>query len=316
MGLLGFVKRLLSPSSPTPAAAATPQRLSAEPGPAAGTLTLAELARRLNVSPDHLTGMAVEYREFLLPKRSAGFRKIASPSGDLKRLQRRILTRLLRRLATHGAARGFQPGHSIVTNALPHRGAAVLIRMDIRDFFATTTARRVRDYFARIGWQADAADTLTRLCTYNGSLPQGAPTSPRLSNLLNFRLDTRLTAMAAKLGGAYTRYADDLTFSLPADDHKAVAAVIRFTKGVLAEEGYKLHQDRKLQICRRHDRQLVTGLVVNDRVNLPRRTRRWLRAVEHRLATGRQTTLTAQQLAGWMSLREMVHSQTADKPKA
>ena len=269
----------------------------------------AELARRLGLTIDELTQFDPQYHAFSIPKRRGGVRVINAPSAELKMLQRRILRRLLGGLACHAAARGFEKGQSIVTNAQPHCGAKVLLKMDIREFFPATSAERVREYFGRIGWDKQAADLLTRLCIHRGGLPQGAPTSPRLSNLVNHGMDARLAGLAARLGCQYTRYADDLTFSLPADNRDVIAALIRITKRVCEELGYRLHQDRKLQIRRRYERQQVTGLVVNDAVNLPRATRRWLRAVEHHIATGKQTTLTADQLLGWQSLRQMVQEQ-------
>lgn len=288
-----------------------------------------ELARRLGLSVDELHAVRPGYREFLIPKRSGGTRRILAPEKDLKDLQRRILRRLLGRLRTHPAATGFERGRSIVSNARPHVACAVVVRMDVKDFFPSTRADRVHGYFRRIGWNREAARLLTELCTHDGGLPQGAPTSPRLSNMVNFRLDARLTTLAARirlrdprtglrrraygLNGLYTRYADDITFSFPVDDPGAIRAVIRITRIILAREGYELHLHKKLQIRRRHDRQQVTGLVVNARINLPRSTRRWLRAVEHRLAHGGKATLTPAQLAGWRALQQMIALQAGER---
>ncbi|MCH8042575.1 MAG: RNA-directed DNA polymerase [Planctomycetes bacterium] len=151
----------------------------------------------------------------------------------------------------------------------------------------------MQDYFRAIGWNRPAAKLLVKLCTWQGALPQGAPTSPRLSNLVNYRLDARLAGLAARHGATYTRYADDLTFSFAEDDRDSVGRVRCAARLILEEEGYRPHH-RKFQARRRHQRQQVTGLVVNRRVNLSRSTRRWLRAVEHRakhhgttLSTGR-----------------------------
>src|SRR6185295_19177959 len=123
---------------------------------------------------------------------------------QLKRVQRLILRRLLRRLRSHTAAHGFERGRSIVTAALPHARRAVVLRMDVHDFFLSTKSEKVSSYFRRVGWNAEAATLLTKLCTHRGGLPQGAPTSPRLSNLLNFRLDARLSALARAHGASYT----------------------------------------------------------------------------------------------------------------
>ena len=269
-----------------------------------------ELAERLGVGVDELRAIPIRYRTFTIPKRSGGARKVCAPDEQLKRVQRRVLRRLLARLSCHPCAMGFERGRSIVTNAAPHAGQAVTVCMDLRDFFPSTSAHRVTGYFRRIGWNRAASGLLTRLCTHEGGLPQGAPTSPRLSNLVNQRLDRRLSGVARRYGASYTRYADDLAFSFGADDPEAIRGVIGLTKSVVRHEGYRLHQRRKLHIRRRCDRQVVTGLVVNEAVNLPRETRRWLRAVEHRAANGREATLSPAQLQGWRSLQHMVATQT------
>lgn len=284
-----------------------------------------ELARRLDMPVAELRALRPSYREFDLPKRSGGTRCITAPDEPLKAVQRRILHRLLGRLQCHRAAMGFEKGRSIVTNARLHTGKAVVLRMDLKDFFPSTSSRRLHRYLRTVGWNREATKVLMRLCTHEGGLPQGAPTSPRLSNLVNQRLDARLTGLAAvrwfrnprtgaeaggeQFDGAYSRYADDLTFSFATDDPDIINYIIRMTALIVHEEGYQLHYHKKLLIMRRHARQQVTGLVVNQRVNLPRPTRRWLRAVEHRLASGRQATLTPAQLAGWRALRGMVEMQ-------
>jgi hypothetical protein len=293
-----------------------------------------ELARRLGLREDELRAIEPVYRSFSIPKRSGGTRHILAPDGSLKAIQRRILRRLLRRLRCHAAAVGFERGRSIVTNALPHVGKPVIVRLDLKEFFPSTRVARVRKYYRTIGWNREAAWLLVRLCTHQGGLPQGAPTSPRLSNLVNHRLDARLAGLAAysgpphyrnpRTGGrvigpgncvraTYTRYADDLTFSFDADDPKAIHDLIWRVQRIVEWEGYRLHLRKKLTIRRPHQRQVVTGLVVNDRVNLPRVTRRWLRAVEHRLARGGGATLTEAQLAGWRSLQQMISKQAAGK---
>jgi uncharacterized protein (TIGR03067 family) len=268
-----------------------------------------ELARRLGLPVEQLRDFRPSYQERRIPKRSGGERVLAIPTDELKALQRRLLRRLFKRLRCHPAARGFQPGESIVTNALPHANRAVVVRLDLKDFFPSTSAARLYRYFRRIGWNRPAARLLLRLCTHQDGLPQGAPTSPRLSNLVNYRLDRRLTGMANKLGARYTRYADDITFSFAVDDRDRIRYLLRFVRRAAAAEGYRLHARKKLHIRRQHQQQRVTGLVVNAGVHLPRRTRRWLRAVEHRLRTGRPATLNPQQLAGWRALCDMISRQ-------
>ena len=276
-------------------------------------LGLPELARRLGISEADLAAIEVRYHEFTIAKRGGGRRTILAPDAPLKQVQRRILRRLLALLLSHPAVNGFERGKSIVTNALYHTGKPVVVHLDIRDFFTSTAAKRVESFFRRIGWDRLAARRLTELCTYQGGLPQGAPTSPRLANLVNYRLDTRLDHLAVKLGAMYTRYADDLTFSFDQDRGGRVRALIRAVGRIVDGEGYRLHTRRKLSIRRRHQQQRVTGLVVNEGVNLPRETRRRLRAVEHRLAQGLKATLTEDQMRGWRALLAMVRRQAAPR---
>jgi hypothetical protein len=314
MGLRNFLTRLLT---------------GAAKQPPPGTLAVADLARRLGMEEEKLRQVEPAYQEFLISKRSGGTRTILAPAPPLKAVQRCVLRRLLRRLKCHPAVHGFERGRSIVTNALPHAFHAVLVRMDLKDFFQSTSEDRVRAYFFKIGWNEEATALLLRICTHRGGLPQGAPTSPRLSNLVNARMDARLAAMATQAvtwpglprgdrsnvpdecRAVYTRYADDLTFSFPIADPETIHRVIWFAKETVRAEGYELHMKRKLHIRRAHDRQLVTGLVVNEGVNLPRQVRRRLRAIEHHLRIERPITLSPAQLAGWRAFQAMVARQSA-----
>src|SRR5690606_25237540 len=177
--------------------------------------------------------------------RTGGVRKILAPAPDLKRMQRIILHRLLKRLRCHPNAVGFERGHSIVTNANCHVRQAVVVKLDIVDFFTNTTAKRVEQYFRFIGWNREAASLLTNLCTHEGSLRQGAPTSPRISNLVNFGMDASLVAMAAQVGATYTRYADDITLSFPVDNRDTVKMTVHNVRTTLHEVGYRLHDRHK-----------------------------------------------------------------------
>ncbi|HVP11277.1 MAG TPA: reverse transcriptase family protein [Phycisphaerae bacterium] len=278
-----------------------------------GGRDMAELCRRLGLSVEELRAIRPQYHVYRIAKRGGGQREIAAPEDGLRAVQRGILRKVLGRLRAHPAVRGFERGHSIVTNAREHCGRAVVVRMDIRDFFPSTTAKRVQAYFLAIGWDRGAARVLTELTTYCGVLPQGAPTSPRLANLVNYALDSSLDTLARKRGGTYTRYADDMVFSFVEDNRQTVHTVVRVTGLVVKKYGYRLHMGRKLRIRRRHQRQEVTGLVVNARTNLPRSTRRLLRAVEHHQRVGRPATLTAEQLNGWRALQSMIRDQAADQ---
>ena len=274
---------------------------------------IGEFANRLGMDPREIIAVDRSYREFQIRKRSGAFRKIAAPNPDLKRLQRRILKRLLARLKTHPCATGFQPGVSFVDNARCHQSQRIVIKVDLVNFFPSIDRDRIEAYFRRIGWNRKAAQLLTELTTFQGALPQGAPTSPRLSNLVNYRMDTQLAVLAEAHQGIFTRYADDITISLSDEQyevHRTVQSILR----IVRQSGYRPHVGRKFDVRRSHQRQVVTGLVVNDRANLPRETRRWLRAVEYRIKNTSEfgglqkpPTLSEEQLRGWKNLQRMIN---------
>jgi RNA-directed DNA polymerase len=269
-----------------------------------------KLAKRLQLEPEMLRAFQPSYRTAFIKKRSGGERKLSIPEPATKKLQRTILRRLLKKLRVHPSCIGFESGKSIVHNALPHVGRAVVLKFDIVDFFPRTTAARLDRYFRMIGWNAEAAAILTKICTHENGLPQGAPTSPRLSNLVNFGLDHAFQKIAERRKGTYTRYADDITFSFPKDYPKKMRGVCQLVKQLVNKHGYEL-QKKKSHTLRRHQRQVVTGLVVNDKVQLSRARRRQLRAIEHRLRSNRRATMSEAQFAGWQALQKMIQKQVA-----
>lgn len=264
-------------------------------------LNCTELARRLNIVESELRAFQPVYREVLIPKRSGGTRRLLVPDDKTKALQRLILRRLLKNLRVHPAAQAYVPGRSALLNAGVHAGQAVVINMDVVDFFPTTQASRIEAYFRRIGWNAEAAALLTRLTTSENGLPQGAPTSPALSNLVNFLLDVQIARRVASNSGTYTRYADDIAISYPLDYPCTIHSVMDYVKRCLKSKGYRTHGLKKRRIRRQHQQQIVTGFVVNFRPQLNRETRRRLRAVKHRLTAGRKASMTQQQFNGWQA---------------
>jgi hypothetical protein len=245
---------------------------------------------------DHEDG---PYTRFTIPKRSGGTRDICAPKSQLRWVQRQVLDKILAKVGTHDAAHGFIAGRSTVTNAEQHKGAAVLVKFDLTDFFPTIHYYRVVGLFTRLGYAVgdarfraddearEVAPTLARLCCYTpepsrwgqGLLPQGAPTSPTISNLVCRRLDARLDGLARGRGGVYTRYADDLTFSF-VKDTVDLGRLRWWVDQVCHQEGFLINQ-RKFRVIRRSQRQLVTGIVVNDELRVPRDERRRFRAILH-----------------------------------
>lgn len=228
------------------------------------------------------------YVEFEVAKRTGGVRRISAPRAKLKAVQRALLDKLLAHMPAHEAAHGFIEGRSTVSNAAPHVGATVVVRVDLEDFFPTVHYRRVQGLFEAHGYSEEVSRLLAGLTTHRpklpdgtvvwpGALPQGAPTSPAIANLVCRRLDARLTALARRMGATYTRYADDLSFSFR-DPPERLGRFLWWVNAILQQEGFS-ENGAKRRVMRRALRQRVTGLTVNQRVSIPREDRRRFKAI-------------------------------------
>ncbi len=228
------------------------------------------------------------YRAVRIPKRSGGVRILEIPDDALMAEQRQILAWLCaRKLAASSYAHGFVKGRSIASNAAPHVGKKVVIRLDLEDFFPSVTSEMARQALHENGLPLEAVSVVVETCTLENRLPQGAPTSPFLANLVAARLDVRLAGLARKWKrGAYTRYADDLIFS--ADD-RALNNLIPVAERIIRDCGFRVNA-RKLRIYRSGSRQWVAGVVVNTRPNVPFEVRHNLRAAIHQ---AREALLTS-----------------------
>jgi hypothetical protein len=242
-----------------------------------------------------------------------GVRLLAAPKPRLREIQRRLLRHVLAPVPVHDAAHGCVPGRSVRSAVAPHAGSAVVLSMDLEAFFTSIAAARVRGLLEwTVGVPEPVARTVTGLVTTvlpqplwrripaplepgpldrhrrlgrllaAPHLPQGAPTSPALANLVCYRLDRRLSALAAAFGATYTRYVDDLTFSGgPGLGSRRLAALVT---SVAADEGFRVNA-AKTRTATAARRQAVLGAVVNERPTLPRPERDALRALLHNCAT-------------------------------
>jgi RNA-directed DNA polymerase len=213
------------------------------------------------------------YTTFRMAKRSGGSREITAPRPALKHVQTWIHQQITSRLAPHEACHGFVTGRSIVSNAKPHTDQAIVLKLDLLDFFPSVSRNAVFRTYRRIGYNRAVANLLTSLTTLRGGLPQGAPTSPQLANLAAYEMDVRLSAYCQRQGLTYTRYADDLTFS---GAHGAHAGAKRMIETITRGSGFRPNEV-KTRYMRKSERQVVTGIVVNERANWPRDRVRWLR---------------------------------------
>ncbi len=271
------------------------------------------------------------YRQFEIPKANGKARTISAPRPRLREAQQTIRERILSKLEATPQAQAFVRGRSTVTNATPHLKKAIVVKLDLRDFFGTIRYPRVRGFFESLGYSGMVASLLGLLvteaprvqATIDGrtffvalgprALPQGAPTSPELTNQIARRLDKRLAGFAAKAGWTYTRYADDLTFSHVDSGRENVRRLLGTVRAVLDQEGFALNPD-KVFIARKGRQQRVTGIVVNDAPGIPRVALRKFRAAVHRVGKqGFASENERQQMLGYASYVKMVKPELGEK---
>lgn len=239
------------------------------------------------------------YRYIDRPRTGRPVRVIERPKQGLKEAQRQILHEVLDRIPVHDAAHGFTRGRSVRTHAQVHTGQHVVVRFDLEDFFASIAASRVYGIFRTAGYPESVAHSLTALTTNVVSarfwqslprpcdptqvvahhrlgrklatphLPQGAPTSPALANLAAFRLDRRLSRLAASLDVNYSRYADDLTFSGPTRLVRLARSLRGAVDNIATSEGFRINGE-KTALATRAGRQRICGIVVNEHLNVAR----------------------------------------------
>jgi RNA-directed DNA polymerase len=235
-----------------------------------------ELAKLLLIHPAELAGVSFNrgkyYRSLRVRKSNGTLRILHVPQGPLKLLQQKINRHILDSVEPPRCVHGGVKGRSVITNARPHVGKAIVFCVDIKDFFPSVSCQIVRAIFEVLGFRGDAADLLVQTSTWDGHLPQGAPTSPAIANLSMAGVDIRLQGLAARHGFDYTRYVDDLTISGP-DFVKRVRGLVR---RIVEEEGFTVNPE-KIFTMHSGMRQVVTKIVVNKKLNLPREDRKQIR---------------------------------------
>ncbi|NTX03749.1 reverse transcriptase family protein [Myxococcus sp. CA040A] len=303
---------------------ATEPEMGRQPWPVPSLPTQAELTGWLGMTDAQLGWLADargleritppgqwrRYRYTWIPKRSGGERLLEQPGLDLSRLQRKVLHGILDVIPPHEAAYGFVAGRGVRGFAEPHVGQAVVVRVDLEDFFLSVKPARVWGVFRAAGYPDDVATTLAGLCTTrtpsgvleqarrstdgealtarwrlarrleSRHLAQGAPTSPALANLAAYRLDVRLSALASALGARYTRYADDLAFSGGEALARSTGRLLRCVARIVREEGFTVRTE-KTRVMRRGRQQRLAGVVVNEHPSVPRADYDRLKAILH-----------------------------------
>ena len=224
------------------------------------------LASAVNSSESH-------YRSFNLPKRNGGFREILAPYPALLECQRWINNFILPKIGVHECCHGFVKNSSIISNAKPHLNQKTLLHMDIKNFFHSINKKRVLKIFRTAGYSPNVAFYLASLCCCGDMVPQGAATSPSISNIIAFGLDVRLSKLAKSYSLIFTRYADDLTFS---GDYIPYT-FIKIVDDIIKDYGFKVN-DKKTYLSLGPGKRIVTGLsVVGSELKVPRKYKRKLR---------------------------------------
>lgn len=235
----------------------------------------------LGVTPDYLASVVFSpqshYRRFLIPKRAGGVREVVAPYPTLLECQRWICQNILSRSKIDWAAHGYVSGRGIISNATPHLGKDTLLKIDLKDFFPSIPISRVVGYFRSLGYAQEIAYFLARVCCLDDSLPQGAATSPALSNVLLRHMDRRLVGLSRRHSVTYTRYADDLAFS----SEEISRTFIEDVDGIISDSGFTINPKKKVLISAGR-RKILAGVDISSgKLRVPREFRRQVRLDAH-----------------------------------
>ena len=242
------------------------------------------------------------YRVFEISKKSGGKREICAPRTYLKCIQTFIANEILGKQEFPDFVTGFVPKRGILKNANLHVKARFLLNVDIKDFFGSVNEEAVRIVFRDLGFSIPTSKLLASFCCYKDCLPQGAPTSPLLSNLAFAKVDRQIQSLCKAAKITYSRYADDLSFSA---DHTLDGGFLEKLRRILDKNGFRINQ-KKTRYARPGQALYVTGMVVNEIAQPPRELRRRVRAMFHQAATDpKKLRETKSTLFGWASY---VHS--------
>ena len=252
--------------------------------------TMGALPLFLGISPKTIFSIRhrprKHYRSFPLKKKDGTKRDIDTPRTYLKVIQWWILDNILNRVPIADNVFGFVVGRSAVQNAEYHLGAKHVLNVDIRQFFPSITIDQVRAIFCSLGYEDSVAEMLSELCCLDGRVPQGAPTSPAIANLVLRELDTKLSGLADMTDYRYSRYADDLTFS---SQSWIENDFLNLVQKAVEDAGFELKPE-KTRFSGSEGRMEVTGVVINEKTQPTRVWRKRTRARLHRLSLSPRLT--------------------------
>ena len=259
--------------------------------------TKADVANYLNGSLRNLSYLLYvlpkerQYKSFAIPKKDGGLRTIYSPAFRIKFDKRNLADSLVDRYPNKKCVHGYLKERGIRSNALVHSHKRIVINLDLKDFFSSIHFGRVRGMFLSkpFGFNEEVATTLAQICCFNGILPQGAPSSPIVTNFICRRLDNQLQSFAIDNKMTYSRYADDITFStnlsqIPSKigriGQEGYLVISKELRNIIESNDFKINES-KTRYSMHNNRQEVTGLIVNEKINVDRRFIRRIRAMLH-----------------------------------
>ncbi|HAT2868357.1 TPA: RNA-directed DNA polymerase [Serratia marcescens] len=261
------------------------------------------IASCIGISPGLLTTMIKSpkryYRTFNLQKKSGGFRPILAPRKFIKTIQYWINDHVLNRLKIHSSCYSYRKGVSVKDNAINHVGKAFVASIDISDYFGSINTKMIKSCFYKNNIPEHVINAISGIVTYNDVLPQGAPTSPIISNAILFEFDAEMTYLALRHNSIYTRYSDDISIS--SDKKENIDELIRVAEANLLSVGFKLNENKR-RVVSRNNRQVVTGILVNESIRPTRTYRKKIRsAFDHALKENDNNQLTINKLRGYLN---------------
>lgn len=279
-----------------------------------------ELASLMHITPQTIIPMVHYnnrfYKKYNKKKASGKWRRIRQPSKELKAVQAWILRNILEKIPTGKYATGYVKGKNIYDNVLPHCSNRYFISLDLEEFFPSISAKRIMKKFSIIGYSNRASYILSRLCTCERKLPQGAVTSPALSNWIASQLDRRIGGYAAKVNAVYTRYSDDITLSSNNRVllRKSLSRIIKIIK----REHFTPNLS-KLRLLGPGKRCSITGLIKHDteeHFSVGNKKKRQMRAIMHHYVFGSDTDTkysNEDSIYGWIQYLQVVDQTAYDQ---
>ncbi|HGI6746894.1 TPA: retron St85 family RNA-directed DNA polymerase, partial [Listeria monocytogenes] len=230
------------------------------------------------------------YRHFKIPKSNGFLREIDEPLPNLKIIQKWILNNILQNVPVSPYAKAYLHKTTLIDNAKFHKRQKIVYKLDIQNFFPSISSHMIYNFFCEAGYDLKLSRVLSRIVTLNNGLPQGAPTSPYLSNIIFKEIDLKIAKYCQQHKIRYTRYADDLTFSGDFNYNKLKT----FVEWNIQKSGFNLNNS-KTKILPKNKRQIVTGIVVNEKLQISKNERKKIRHELHylKLDTNKHLSLRA-----------------------